>query len=260
MALLADGGHNLSDVLALGLAWGANLLSRRVPTSRYTYGFHASSILAALFNAIILLVVTGALSFAAIQRLMGEDQVGGLTMIVVAAVGMLVNGFIALLLASRRKEDLNVRGAFLHMLSDAGISAGVVAAGIAILFTGWLWLDPLVSLIINILIIVGTWDLLRESLSLSLAAVPTSVPAEEVKTYLIGLPKVSALHDLHIWAMSTSETALTAHLIMPEGHPGDSFLLAVAAELKQRYAIGHATLQVEQDENNACALAPATVL
>ncbi len=181
-------------------------------------------------------------------------------MIVVAAIGMIVNGLIALLLASRRKEDLNIRGAFLHMVADAAVSGGVVVTGLLILLTGWLWLDPLVSLGINAVIIVGTWELLRESLKMSLAAVPSTIKAHEVGAYLRGLPNVAALHDLHIWAMSTSETALTAHLVMPGGHPGDEFLLAVAAKLQHNYGIGHATLQIEMDENTACALAPETTV
>jgi cobalt-zinc-cadmium efflux system protein len=260
MALLADAGHNLSDVLGLVLAWGANHLSQRAPTPRYTYGLRATSILAALFNAVFLLVVTGALSFAAIQRLFQPEPVGGMIMIVVATIGMLVNGLTALLLASRRKEDLNIRGAFLHMLADAAVSAGVVATGILILFTGLLWLDPLVSLAINAVIIIGTWELLRESLSMSLGAVPASIKVDQVSTYLRTLPKVASLHDLHIWAMSTSETALTAHLVMPEGHPGDEFLMSICTELRRGYGIGHATLQVETDENNSCALAPETTV
>ena len=189
VASLADAGHNLSDVLGLGLAWGANHLSQRAPTPRYTYGLRASSILAALFNAVFLLVVTGALSFAAIQRFFQPEPVGGLTMIVVATVGMLVNGLTALLLASRRKEDLNVRGAFMHMLADAAVSAGVVVAGGLILLTGSLWLDPLASLAINAIIIIGTWELLRESLSMSLGAVPSTIKVHEVGTYLRTLPR-----------------------------------------------------------------------
>jgi cobalt-zinc-cadmium efflux system protein len=260
MALLADAGHNLSDVLGLGLAWGANHLSQRAPTPRYTYGLRATSILAALFNAVFLLVVTGALSLAAIQRLFQPEPVGGTTIIVVAAIGMLVNGLTALLLASRRKEDLNIRGAFLHMVADAAVSAGVVATGFLILLTGLLWLDPLASLVINAIIIIGTWDLLRESLKMSLGAVPSTIEHDEVSTYLRTLPKVAALHDLHIWAMSTSETALTAHLVMPEGHPGDDFLMSICAELRRTYGIGHATLQIETDANNSCALAPETIV
>jgi cobalt-zinc-cadmium efflux system protein len=256
MSLLADAGHNLSDVLGLGLAWAAHLLSQRAPTPRYTYGLRATSILAALFNAVFLLVVTGALMFAAIQRLFHPEPVGGAVMIIVATIGIVVNGLTAFMLASRRKDDLNIRGAFLHMVADAAISAGVVATGLLVLLTGWLWLDPAVSLAINAIIIIGTWELLRESFKMSLAAVPSGVKIYEVATYLRSLPKVSAMHDLHIWAMSTSETALTAHLVMPDGHPGDDFLIAVSHELRHDYGIGHATLQVETDANNACALAP----
>jgi len=254
MSLLADAGHNLSDVLALGLAWGAHLLSRRKPTQRYTYGLRGTSILAALFNAVFLLVVTGALSLEALQRLMHPAPVEGWTMIVVAAAGMIINGLTALMLAARRKEDLNIRGAFLHMVADAAVSAGVVVTGALVLATGLLWLDPAVSLLINITIIVGTWGLLRESLMLSLAGVPSSVKAEEVQIYLAALPDVSAFHDFHIWATSTSEVAMTAHLIMPKGHPGDQFLHDAATELNKRFGIGHATLQIEIEEDGVCAL------
>jgi cobalt-zinc-cadmium efflux system protein len=256
MSLLADAGHNLSDVLGLGLAWTAHVLGQRAPTPRYTYGLRATSILAALFNAVFLLVVTGALILAAIQKLFHPEPVGGTVMIAVAAIGIAVNGLTALMLASRRKEDLNIRGAFLHMVADAAISAGVVVTGLLIFLTDWLWLDPVVSLAINAIIIVGTWDLLRESFKMSLGAVPSSVQLQEVKAYLTSLPQVAAFHDLHIWAMSTSETALTAHLVMPDGHPGDDFLMAVCSNLRHTYSIAHATLQVETDVNNACALAP----
>ncbi len=256
MALLADAGHNLSDVLGLGLAWTAHVLGQRAPTPRFTYGLRATSILAALFNAVFLLVVTGALIFAAIQRLFQPEPVAGTLMMAVAAIGIVVNGLTAIMLASRRKEDLNIRGAFLHMVADAAISAGVVATGLLILLTNWLWLDPMVSLAINAIIIIGTWDLLRESFKMSLGAVPSTVQLQEVKAYLKSLPKVAAFHDLHIWAMSTSETALTAHLVIPEGHPGDDFLIAVCTDLRRTYSIAHATLQVETDANNACALAP----
>jgi len=256
MSLLADAGHNLSDVLGLGLAWAAHLLSQRAPTPRYTYGLRATSILAALFNAMFLLIVTGALMFAAIQRLLEPEPVGGTMMIVVATIGIIVNGLTAWMLASRRKTDLNIRGAFLHMVADAAISAGVVVTGLLILLTGWLRLDPLVSLAINVIIIFGTWDLLRESFKMSLAAVPSSIKVHDVSDYLKSLPKVAALHDLHIWAMSTSETALTAHLVMPDGHPGDDFLMSVCSDLRQTYSIGHTTIQIETDVNTTCTLAP----
>jgi len=254
MSLLADAGHNLSDVLALGLAWGAHLLGRRKPTPRYTYGLRGTSILAALFNAIFLLVVTGALSLEAIQRLLHPTPVEGLAMIVVAAAGMVINGLTALMLATHRKEDLNMRGAFLHMVADAAVSAGVVVTGALVLLTGALWLDPAVSLVINLTIIAGTWGLLSESMRLSLAGVPSSVRAEEVKNYITALPDVAGFHDFHIWATSTSEVAMTAHLIMPKGHPGDDFLHEVSTELNKRFGIGHATLQIEIEENGICAL------
>jgi len=254
MSLLADAGHNLSDVLALGLAWGAHLLGRRKPSPRYTYGLRGTSILAALFNAIFLLVVTGALSLEAVQRLFNPEPVEGWAMIIVAAAGMVINGFTALMLATHRKEDLNIRGAFLHMVADAAVSAGVVVTGALVLMTGLLWLDPAMSLIINITIILGTWGLLSESMKLSLSGVPSSVHATDVETYLTALPQVSGFHDFHIWATSTSEVAMTAHLVMPKGHPGDSFLHEVATELNKRFGIGHTTLQIETEENGVCAL------
>lgn len=260
MALLADAGHNLGDVLALLIAWGAHLLSRRRPSARYTYGFGSSSVLAALGNAVALLVVTGAITAEAVRRLVSPAPVAALTMMAVAAVGIVVNGVTAALFAGGRQGDLNVRSAFLHMLSDALVAAGVVVAGALVLLTGWRWIDPLVSLLISALIVWGTWGLLRQSLDLALQAVPASIDPADVRRYLEALPGVERLHDLHIWAMSTRETALTCHLFIPAGHPSDGFLAAVCERLKDEFGIGHATLQVETDAAFACPLEPEHVV
>lgn len=260
MALLADAGHNLGDVLGLAMAWGAGWLASRRPSARYTYGLGSSSVLAALANAVVLLVVTGAVAAEAVRRLVSPAPTAGATVMAVAAAGVLVNGVTAALFASGRKRDLNVRGAFLHMLSDALVAAGVVAAGGAMLLTGWRWLDPVVSLMISGLIVWGAWGLLRESLNLALDAVPAGIEPAEVRAYLETLPGVERLHDLHIWAMSTTETALTCHLFMPEGHPSDGFLASVCERLEARFQIGHATLQVETDVAFACRLEPEHVV
>ncbi|NNM74866.1 cation diffusion facilitator family transporter [Enterovirga aerilata] len=260
VALIADAGHNLSDVLGLVVAWAATVLAARPPSSRFTYGLRGSSILGAMFNAVFLLVAVGALSWEAVGRLVEPEPVAGITVIVVAAIGMVLNGFTAWLFAGGGKSDLNIRGAYLHMAADAAVSAGVVVAGFVILTTGWLWLDPAVSLVINAIIVWGTWSLLRESLVMSLAAVPAGIDPEEVRAFLAAQPGVAELHDLHIWPISTTETALTAHLAMPGGHPGDGFLMRLAAELNARFRIGHVTLQVETDPATVCALAPAHVV
>ena len=260
VALLADAGHNLSDVLGLIVAWGASILARRAPSSRFTYGLRGSSILAALFNAIFLLIVVGGLSWEAIQRFGTPAPVAGKTVMIVAAIGIAINGVTAWLFASGRHSDINIRGAFLHMASDALLSAGVVVAGGIILVTGWLWLDPLTSLVINAVIVWGTWSLLRDSVTMSLSAVPPGVDPAKVKTFLEHLPGVERLHDLHIWPMSTTETALTAHLSMPTGHPGDTFLAETAHHLADDFGIGHVTLQIETDRDTACALEPEHVV
>jgi cobalt-zinc-cadmium efflux system protein len=260
VALLADAGHNLSDALGLVVAWLASVLARRAPTARFTYGLGGSSILAALFNAVFLLVVIGGLSWEGIGRLYHPEPVAGKIVMLVAAIGILMNGICAWLFASGRKGDLNIRGAFMHMAADAMVSAGVVVAGLVILLTGWLWLDPLVSLAINVIIVAGTWSLLRDSMAMSLNAVPPGIQPEKVGDFLAQRPGVAAMHDLHIWGMSTTDTALTVHLVMPGGHPGDAFIADLCRDLKERFGIGHATVQVETDENESCALAPAHVV
>lgn len=257
LALLADAGHNLSDVLGLVLAWGASILARRQPSSRYTYGLRRSSILIALLNAIILLLAMGGIAWEAIQRFSNPGPVAGGTVIGVAAIGIVINTATALMFISGSKSDLNIRGAFLHMAADAMVSLGVVLAGIAMIATGWLWFDPIVSLIIVAVVVVGTWQLLRDSLNLALDAVPEGIEPLAVRTYLAELPGVAQIHDLHIWAMSTTETALTAHLVIPTGYPGDAFLARVCKELHDQFGIEHATLQVETgDPSHPCTLAP----
>jgi cobalt-zinc-cadmium efflux system protein len=260
VSLLADAGHNLSDVLGLGVAWLATVLATRAPTARFTYGMRGSSILAALFNAVFLLVTVGGLSWEAIRRLGTPEPVEGKTMMAVAAVGILVNGVTAWLFASGRKDDINLKGAFLHMASDALVSVGVVAAGLLILLTGWLWVDPIVSLVINGVIVWGTWGLLRDSVGMSMAAVPAQIDPAAVRTFLSARTGVVDVHDLHIWPMSTTENALTCHLVMPNGHPGDAFLHELAGDLAKRFKINHATVQIEVDQHLACALAPDEVV
>jgi cobalt-zinc-cadmium efflux system protein len=254
MALLADAGHNLSDVLGLLMAWGASVLMKRRPTRQYTYGFGSSTILAALANAVLLLVAVGAIAWEAVERLTAPPPVTGMTMIIVAGLGILVNGFTAWLFASGSSHDLNIRGAYLHMAADAAISFGVVVAGILMLMTGWNWLDPVVSLVIVALIIWGTWGLLRDSTRLALHGVPAGIDPAQVQTRLAALPGVASLHDLHIWPMSTTETALTCHLIMPGGHPGDAFILQATQMLNDEFQIRHATLQFEVGNDVPCGL------
>src|SRR5215813_11568696 len=260
VALIADAGHNLSDVLGLVIAWIASVLTKRAPSSRYTYGLGGSSILAALFNAVLLLLAVGAIAWEAVLRLFHPEPVASGTVMIVAAVGIIVNGVTAALFASGRKGDLNIRGALLHMIADAAVSAGVVVAGLVILYTGWLWLDPLTSLVIVGVIVWGTWSLLRDSLAMSVAGVPAGIDPQAVRRYLEGCRGVCAVHDLHIWSMSTSDNALTAHLVLPGGHPGDEFLMSVAAELREKFGICHTTLQIEINVETACGLAPDHVV
>ena len=257
MALLADAGHNLSDVVGLLLAWGASVLVKRAPTERFTYGYGSSSILAALANAVFLLIAVGAIALEAIQRLGTPEPVASKTVILVAAAGIAVNGVTAWLFASGAKGDINIRAAFLHMAADAAISLGVVIAGFMILQTGWLTLDPVVSLIIAGIIVYSTWGLLRESAGLAMHAVPPSIDPSRVQDHLARLPGVTEIHDLHIWPMSTTETALTCHLVMPAGHPGDAFLTTATKSLHDVFEIRHATLQIEHSVCTGCPLHPA---
>ena len=258
VALLADAGHNLSDVLALLLAWGAAWLTRRQPTSRHTYGFGSSSILASLINAMLLLVAVGAIAFEAIGRIFRPEPVAEFTVIWVAAAGILVNGATAWMFMRGRERDINIRGAYLHMAADAGVSLGVVVAALLIMVTGWQWLDPAISLCIAAVVLVSGWGLARDSLNLAMDAVPKGIDLPEVRDYLAGVDGVLDVHDLHIWAMSTNETALTAHLVRPGGHD-DAFLHHVCAGLSHRFGIHHATLQIEVS-GETCKLAPAEMV
>jgi cobalt-zinc-cadmium efflux system protein len=260
LALLADAGHNLGDVLGLLVAWIAAVLARRAPGGRFTYGLGGSTILAALFNAVLLLVAVGAIAWEAIGRFGNPQPVAGQTVMIVAIAGILVNGGTAWLFASGRKGDINIRGAFTHMAADAAVSLVVVLAGVAIMATGWLWLDPATSLLVVVAIVWGTWGLLRDSVSMSVAAAPGHVDVTQVRAYLAGLPGVCAVHDLHVWPMSTTDTALTAHIVCPDGHPGDRALAEIAHELNHRFRIGHSTIQIELDPDAACALEPDHVI
>ncbi|MDR2856701.1 MAG: cation diffusion facilitator family transporter [Novosphingobium sp.] len=260
MALIADAGHNLSDVLSLLLAWGASLLSARPPSERFTYGLKSSSILAAIANAALLWVALGAILVETIRRFADPAPVAGMTMITVAACGIVINGFSAVLFAKGSKTDLNLRAAFLHLLADAAVSVGVVAAGIAVIFTAAAWIDPVTSLLITLVIAWGSWHLLREAVTMGLLAVPAGIDQAEVRAFLAAQPGVSTVHDLHIWPMSTTETAITAHLVMPGGYPGDAFLHAMAHELEHRFGICHPTIQVETAAGEECALESAAVV
>ncbi|MDZ4862267.1 MAG: cation diffusion facilitator family transporter [Gemmatimonadota bacterium] len=261
LALIADAGHNLSDVAGLLLAWGAGILANRRPTARRTYGLRRSSILAALGNALLLLIAVGAIAWEAFRRFQQPQAVATGVVILVALVGIGINTTTALLFLRGRKQDLNIRGAFLHMGADAAVSAGVVVAALVMQRTGWLWLDPAVSMGIVVVITVGTWELLRDSVNLALDAVPEGIEPKVVEDYLAHLPGVTAVHDLHIWGMSTTHVALTAHLVKPVPSDEDVLLATACRELHDRFGIEHATLQIERDAGAAnCSLAPVEVI
>lgn len=257
LALLADAAHNLSDVAGLLLAWVAAWAAQVRPDSRHTYGWRRGSILAAFANAVLLLVAMGSLGWEALQRLGQPQPTEGWTLIVVAGIGIAINTATALLFLRGRAHDLNIRGAFLHMAADALVSLGVVIAGALYLWQGWAWLDPLLGLGIAALIVVGTWGLLRQSLHLLFDGVPEHIDLAAVQHWLASRPGVAQVDDLHVWAMSTTQVALTAHLVMPAGHPGDDFLLQTAEELRQRFGIGHATLQIGTQPLSRPCHAPA---
>lgn len=261
LALIADAAHNLGDVLALGAAWGALVLAKRLPSARYTYGLRRSSILAALSNAIVLLIVTGGVAWEAIIRLFAPASTGGAIIMAVAAAGIVVNGGTALLFMGGRRGDLNVQAAFQHMAADALVALGVVFAGGLIMITGWPWLDPAVSLIVSAVIVVTTWSLLRELVNLSLDAVPEHIDRAAVERYLTSVPGVLEVHDLHIWGLSTTETALTVHLICAPGADRDMLLLRVCTEAQTGFGIGHATVQLETEAlARQCELRPDHVV
>ena len=251
MALIADAGHNLSDVLALLLAWGASVAAKKPTSGRFTYGYKSSTILAALANAALLMVAIGMILVETIGRFADPEPIEAGTVMIVAAIGIAINTGTALMFLRGRKGDLNIRGAFLHMVADALVSAGVVAAGALIWWTGALWIDPVTSLVIVAVIAWSTWSLAKDSFAMGLLAVPKGVDENRVRADLVGLPGVEAVHDLHIWPMSTTETALTAHLVIPAGHPGDAFLADAAHRLEHDHGIVHMTLQVEQDRDCA---------
>jgi cobalt-zinc-cadmium efflux system protein len=258
LALISDAVHNFSDVIALLLAWGAAWLARKQPTEQHTYGYRRASILAALINAGLLLMAVGGIAVEAINRIQEPAAVAGWTVVWVAALGIIVNGGTALLFMRGRHGDLNIRGAYLHMAADAGVSFGVVVAAFVIMFTGWQWVDPAISLCIAAVVLVSGWGLARDSVNLALDGVPKGIGLAEVKDYLGQLDGVTEVHDLHVWAMSTNETALTAHLVRPDGYD-DAFLHHVCEELSHRFNIHHATLQIEAG-SDVCRLAPAEVV
>ncbi|MGZ5155273.1 MAG: cation diffusion facilitator family transporter [Caldimonas sp.] len=247
LALLADAGHNLGDVLGLVLAWAGAFAGRLAPDDRHTWGWKRASIFAAFANALLLLVAIGSLVWAAVLRLRAPEAIEPGTVMAVAAIGIVVNLGTALLFMRGRHDDLNIRGAFLHMAADAAVSAGVVGAGALVLWQGWLWVDPVASLVIAAVILVGTWQLFRDSLHLMFDGVPSSIDLDAVRAELEALPGVDCVHDLHVWASGTTEVVLTAHVVMPGGHPDDAFFRAAAEKMKERFAIGHVTLQASTE-------------
>jgi cobalt-zinc-cadmium efflux system protein len=252
LALVADAGHNISDVLGLFLAWGATVLGRRAATERHSYGLKRSTVLAALANAVFLLVAVGAIILEAIQRFNAPSAIAAETVIWVAMAGIVINAGTAMMFMSGRKVDLNIRGAFLHMAADAVISAGVVAGGIIIMFTGLHWVDPALSLTISAIIVYSAWQLLRDSLNLALDAVPEGIDVVAVRDYLIGLPSVTNVHHLHIWGLSTTESALTVHLVLADDQRSNKLLHHINHDLHERFGIGHATIQFETASEAAC--------
>lgn len=254
MALIADAGHNLSDVLSLLLAWGATVLATKAATEKRTYGFRKATIMASLASATLLLVVLGGISWETIGRLFSPKPVAGMTVIVVAAIGVVINTVTALLFLSGQKEDLNIRAAFLHMAADAAVSLGVVVAGIVFLLTGWLLIDPIISLLIVAVILVSAWTLFRDSMNLALDSVPQGIDVAEIKAYLTGLENVTQIHDLHVWPMSTTEVALSVHLIMADDAMSRDFLPRLQQQLHDRFSIEHSTIQIERQGDDPCAL------
>lgn len=259
-ALLADAAHNLGDVLGLAMAWGATVLAKRARTARRTYGLRRTTIFAALANGGLVLFAVGGVVWEAIHRLGDPHPVDGGLVAIVAAIGVALNGLAAMMFAKGREKDINVRGAFLHLVADAAVSAGVVIAGIVVWQTGWSWIDPATSLLVSVVILVGTWRLLREALDLLLDAVPAHVDAEAVEAYLGALPEVRAVHDLHVWSMSTTEVALTVHLVLPWPAAPPEFLARLQHELEDRFSIHHITIQLEDCEGTPCAQASAESL
>ena len=260
LALVADAGHNAGDVLGLLLAWGANWLARRPPSRKFTWGLRRATIYAALGNAVLLLTACGAILWEAVHRLREPEAVAGPTVIAVAAIGVVINTLTALLFL-RGQRDANVRGAFLHMVADAAVSVGVVAAGIAILATGLTWIDPVVSMLVAVVIVAGTWGLFREAVDLALDAVPRGLDPAALTAALAAIPGVAEVHDLHVWGASTSETSLTAHLVVPDATAHGHVLIAAGNVARERFRIAHATLQIEDEAAAAaCPQRPADTL
>lgn len=255
LALIADAGHNLSDVASLLLAWGGALLATKSTTRERTYGYRKATVMASMISALLLLMALGGISWEAVKRFANPAPVDSLTIIVVAAIGVVINTATALLFFSGQKQDLNIRGAFLHMTADAAISLGVAVAGIFIMVSGWLWIDPVVSLIIVAVIFFGTWELLRDSVNYSLDAVPRGTDIDGIKHYLAGLDQVEHFHDLHVWPLSTSEVALTVHLVVSNNAIDNAFLLTIQQHLHDKFGIEHATIQIESVRSrNVCLL------
>jgi cobalt-zinc-cadmium efflux system protein len=250
LALIADAGHNLSDVMSLMLAWGANYLATKHPTHKRTYGLRKVTIMASLLSAVLLLVAMGGIAWESVERLSSPQPVDGVIIIIVAAIGVVINTLTALLFVKGQKHDLNIRAAYLHMAADAAISLGVVIAGIAIMLTGWIWLDPAISLFIVVAILVGTWQLLRDSIDLSIDAVPQNIDVCEVKEYLLNFTNVTDLHDLHIWALSTTENALTVHLVTSDSLIYNHFIQEIQEHLHHHFNIAHVTIQIENEADD----------
>lgn len=254
MALIADAGHNLSDVFSLLLAWGAAYLATKPATEKKTYGFRKITIMASLASAILLLIALGGITWEAFGRFFDPQPVAGMTVIVVAAIGVVINALTALLFVSGQKYDLNIKGAFLHMVADAGVSFGVVVAGILILQTGWLFIDPLISLFIVAVVLVGTWSLLRDSFNLAIDSVPENIDMAGVRNYLVSIENVCGIHDLHVWPLSTTATALSVHLVINDVPLEKDFLSKIQQQLHDRFSIEHSTIQLEKSEDNPCIL------
>lgn len=254
LALVADAGHNLSDVFSLLLAWGAIFFARKAATEKRTYGFRKATIMASLASAVLLLMALGGISWEAIERFSDPQPVAGMTVIVVAAIGVVINTGTAFLFISGQKHDLNIRGAFLHMAADAGVSLGVVISGIMIILTGWLFIDPIISLLIVAVVLVGTWSLLRDSMNLAIDAVPEHIDMTGIKDYLTKLENVSQIHDLHVWPLSTTEVALTVHLTIVSAELKNGYLSSIQQQLQDRFGIQHSTIQVEKLEDDSCLL------
>lgn len=255
LALIADAGHNLSDVVSLLLAWGASVLATKAATEKRTYGFRKATVMASLASAILLLVALGGITWEAIGRFLNPKPVEGFTVIVVAAIGVLINTLTALLFVKGQKQDLNIRGAFLHMVADAGVSLGVVVAGIFIIVKGWLWIDPVISLMIVIVILIGTWGLLRDSINYAMDAVPDGIDTIAIKNYLMNFDHVNSIHDLHVWSLSTTETALTVHIVVNNDSLNNNSLWNFQQHLHEHFGIAHSTIQIETSMGeNDCVL------